>query len=110
MFYLISSALQVMLQPECTLSYRGETEHIGYFPGIPGPGWSRAKYKVAEQGASLVLSGSVFYAASPHARPVLEKLPQTQSQDQRKRDIIRLNHSGRCENNTVEVCELICGM
>lgn len=56
-FYLISSSLQLILQPECTLSYPGETEHVGCFPGIPVPGWSRAKYKDASrERLSLVLS------------------------------------------------------
>lgn len=54
-FYLISSALQLILQSECTLSYPGESERVGCFPGIPVPGWARAKYKDAEQGASLSL-------------------------------------------------------
>jgi len=54
--YLVSSALQLTLQSECTISYPGETERAGCFPVIPVPGWSRAKHKDTERGASLSLS------------------------------------------------------
>lgn len=92
-FYFMSSACSMSCKPMKTCP---KQEHW-MFPGIPVPSWPETKCSAAEWGVSvLVLSVS----ATP-VPPMLGQLfgnclkNKIESQDQRKKDIIRLKHNGR---------------